>query len=163
MGMAGSHPDSPTASAAINGAHGWTFNGYVEISADSSVGVGSPQYIALCLTNHGGPIGTTGAFTQAIVDGINSDSVGVTASLMPAALQAQYPDYNVLLTVPTPSVDEYLGWNFEGTTLPLAEIGVGDVAAGIAVPEPASIGALMLGALLLLPRRRPQSRVCHLS
>jgi len=65
-------------------------------------------------------------------------------------LQAQYPGFNVLLTVPTPSADEYLGWDFNYPTF--FEVGLGDVAAGI-VPEPTSLALLALPIAPILVRR----------
>ncbi|HSV12885.1 MAG TPA: hypothetical protein VLI90_01400 [Tepidisphaeraceae bacterium] len=139
-----------------NGGNGFSFIGYVEISADPG-SVGATQSIALELTNHGFPFESSGAQIQSIIDRINANSLGITASLMPASLASQYPDYNALLTVPTPSADEYFGWDFNYPTF--FEVGLGDVAAGISVPEPASASALALFATAALARRNKRRRL----
>jgi hypothetical protein len=128
---------------------GFSFLGYLEITADAA-SVGAPQYIALELTNHGFAFDPNRM--QSTINLINSYNVGVTASAMSPALQAQYPGYNVLLTVPTPAADEYLAWNFNPPTF--FEVGLGDVAAGIAIPEPTSTGLLTVVATATLLRRR---------
>jgi hypothetical protein len=94
----------------------------------------------------------TAAQDQAIVNDINANNTGVTASLVSGQFASLFPGYDILLTgAAGTSAPANLAIDFSADTATPGVV-VTDVAA---VPEPASAAALLLGATgLLLGRRK---------
>jgi len=83
-------------------------------------------------------------------------SSGITVSTVPAALASDFPgtSYDLLLSLPSPTTDPFADFNFSGFTgdgLSAGQLGLSDIGV---VPEPASLGLLMLGGIGLVGRRR---------
>jgi len=83
-------------------------------------------------------------------------SSGITVSTVPAALAADFPGtaYDLLLSLPSPTTDPFADFNFSGfsdSSISAGQLGLSDIGV---VPEPASLGLLMLGGIGLVGRRR---------
>jgi len=100
----------------------------------------------------------TSAQISAVVSDINASESGVTASLVTGVYSKLFPGYDVLLTGTTPATtgtSYYLGIDFSATGDQDPATQGFTVGAIAAVPEPATMAGLVLGASgLLLGRRK---------
>jgi hypothetical protein len=100
----------------------------------------------------------TSAQISAVVSDINASESGVTASLVTGIYSKLFPGYDVLLTGTTPATTGttyYLGIDFSATGDQDPATQGFTVGAIAAVPEPATMAGLVLGASgLLLGRRK---------
>ena len=99
----------------------------------------------------------TSAQITAVVSDINASESGVTASLVTGIYTKLFPGYDVLLTATTPAVTgttDYLGIDFSATGDQDPATQGFTVGAIAAVPEPATLAGVVLGASGLLLKRR---------
>jgi len=86
----------------------------------------------------------------------NDGTTGISVGVVPAALAADFPgtSYDLLLNLPSPTTDPFADFDFSafsGDGLSAGQLGLSDIGV---VPEPASLGLLMLGGIGLVGRRR---------
>jgi hypothetical protein len=112
------------------------------------------------LTNGSGDP-ATGQTLSDIINYINANdgTEGVIAgdaatSAADAALLAEYPGYDLVLSAPAPAGDPFADLNFGGFSADGIAPGTLGVAGLALVPEPASVSLLVLGGLGLMSRRR---------
>jgi hypothetical protein len=107
----------------------------------------------------GDPVAGDAALLSDIQNYINNNDAGQNLSVtttIPANVAAAFPgiSYDLMVSTPAPAGDPFADFNFSGFTgdgLSAGQLGVSDL--GI-VPEPTSLGLLMLGGVGLVGRRR---------
>jgi len=110
------------------------------------------------LTTGTDPVPGNSALLSDIENYINANdgTTGITVSTVPAALAADFPGttYDLLLSLPSPTTDPFADFDFSAfgdSSVPTGDLGLSDIGV---VPEPASLGLLMLGGIGLVGRRR---------
>ena len=151
INVAGANGSYTPGFASVNASGGAT-SGYVQISGFNPAA--DKEVYALKLDIGGATVAQTDSRLSTIVTDINASLAtdGVTASLLTGTtLGSALPTYDIELTsTGTGAAQDILGFNFVGET----NIAGVTVTAVAAIPEPASMGLLALGATGLLAGRR---------
>jgi hypothetical protein len=140
-----------------------TSTGYVAITGGAPNG--KPDEYALQLDVNGVP--ATAAQINTIISDINASNVGVTAETVAnAGLSSAFPNYSVVLTDSLTASTQYLGFDFSNsgsdTTDPDTGLGAVTATSVAAVPEPTTAAGLIVGAGLLLGRRKNRALTAYL-
>jgi len=147
----GKHYDAIHIHEAGNGSDNADFN-FAGFSAGSTI-----DMLLKFSTTTGGDPATNASVLSDIENYINgNDGTGITVSTVPAAIAASFPGttYDLLLSATAGANDPFADFDFAafsdssvtGGSLTVSDIGV--------VPEPASLGLLVLGGVGLIGRRR---------